>query len=69
MDLGYWILDFGIKEENKGVASSFLTYVKNGRPLCFPKCSIPTQMSDLDNNARFRYQLGYWFRLIDASRF
>jgi hypothetical protein len=32
-----------------------------------PKWSIPTQKIDIDNNARFRYQIGYWFRLIDAS--
>jgi len=23
---------------------------------------------DIDNNARFRYQIGYWFLLIDTSR-
>jgi hypothetical protein len=28
-------------------------------------CIIPTPK--VDNKARFRYQVGYWFRLIDAS--
>jgi hypothetical protein len=32
-----------------------------------PECSIPTQKIDIDNKARFRYQFGYWFRLIDAA--
>jgi len=32
-----------------------------------PEFSIPAQKVDIDNNASFRYQLGYWFRLIDAS--
>jgi hypothetical protein len=32
-----------------------------------PECSIPAQKIDIDNKARFRYQVGYWFRLIDAS--
>ena len=32
-----------------------------------PKCPIPTQKIDIDNNTRFRYQVGYWFPLIDAS--
>jgi hypothetical protein len=33
-----------------------------------PEFSIPTQKIDIDNNARFRYQVGYWCPLIDASR-
>jgi hypothetical protein len=32
-----------------------------------PKCSIPRQKIDIDKKARFHYQVGYWFRLIDAS--
>ena len=32
-----------------------------------PEFSIPTQKIDIDNNARFQYQVGYWFRLINAS--
>jgi hypothetical protein len=31
-----------------------------------PKWSIPTQKIDIDNNTRFRYQVGYWCPLIDA---
>jgi hypothetical protein len=32
-----------------------------------PEFSIPSQKIDINNNARFRYQVGYWFRLINAS--
>jgi transposase len=32
-----------------------------------PKCSISRQKIDIDKKARFHYQVGYWFRLIDAS--
>ncbi len=31
------------------------------------KWSIPTQEVDIDNNTRFRYQVGYWRPLSDAS--
>ena len=30
-------------------------------------CPIASQKIKVDNKARFRYQVGYWFRLIDAS--
>jgi hypothetical protein len=30
-----------------------------------PKWSIPTQKISVDNQAWFRYQNSYWFRLID----
>jgi hypothetical protein len=29
--------------------------------------SIAPQKIDIDNNARFRYQVGYWFGLIGTS--
>jgi hypothetical protein len=32
-----------------------------------PKCSIPRQKMNVDNKAHFRYQVGYWFRLINGS--
>ena len=32
-----------------------------------PKSSIPTQKIKVDRKNRFRYQVGEWFRLIDAS--
>jgi hypothetical protein len=32
-----------------------------------PKLPIARQKIKVDNKARFRYQVGYWFRLIDAS--
>jgi len=32
-----------------------------------PNCTIASQKIKVDNKARFRYQVGYWFRLIDAS--
>jgi hypothetical protein len=32
-----------------------------------PKSLIPHQKINVDNQVRFRYQVGYWFRLIDAS--
>jgi hypothetical protein len=32
-----------------------------------PKSSIPTQKIKVDRKNRFRYQVGYWFRLIDAA--
>jgi len=32
-----------------------------------PKSSIPTHKIKVDRKNRFRYQVGYWLRLIDAS--
>ena len=32
-----------------------------------PNYPIASQKIKVDNKARFRYQVGYWFRLIDAS--
>jgi hypothetical protein len=32
-----------------------------------PKCSLPTQKLNIDNNVRFRYQTWYWFGLLDVS--
>ena len=32
-----------------------------------PKYPTPAQEIDIDNNTRFRYQVGYWCPLIDAS--
>jgi hypothetical protein len=32
-----------------------------------PKYSTPTPKIDIDNKARFRYQVGYWFGLLDVS--
>jgi hypothetical protein len=32
-----------------------------------PKGSIPTQKNDIDNNTRFRCQIGLWCPLIEAS--
>ena len=32
-----------------------------------PHCPIARQKIKVDNRARFRYQVGYGFRLIDAS--
>jgi hypothetical protein len=32
-----------------------------------PKSLIRLQKINVDNQVRFRYQVGYWFRLIDAS--
>jgi hypothetical protein len=31
-----------------------------------PNCPIASQKIKVDNKARFRYQVGYWFRLIGA---
>jgi hypothetical protein len=32
-----------------------------------PNCTIARQKVKVDNNARFRYQVGRWFRLVEAS--
>jgi hypothetical protein len=32
-----------------------------------PKLAFPLPETDIDNKARFRYQVGYWFGIIDAS--
>ena len=49
------------------------TFKKSGSrhtgELCpnLPNCTIASQKIKVDNKARFRYQVGYWFRLIDSS--
>jgi len=55
----------GLKPTLKNAGSR---HAGHSSELCpnLPKCSIPSQKTDIDNNARFRYQVGYWFRLIDA---
>jgi hypothetical protein len=55
-------------------AQSSLKFEKNpvagksaGRGPNLPNCPLASQKIKVDNKARFRYQVGYWFRLIDAS--
>jgi len=38
-----------------------------GSGLNLPKYSITNQKIDIDNNASFDYEVGYWCRLTDVS--